>query len=264
MPAGAGYLGAFGEAAPAARATVLPNPIHDSLRAVRERMLAARRRAGRQLETIELVAVTKYAPDAVCAQLSALGQVDLGESRAQAFVPRAEACARRGLSLRWHFIGRLQRNKARQVVRAADVIHSIDSDRLLAAVGRVALEEGRRPEVYVEVDFTGTEARAGYREADVPAAVERALEQDGVRLRGLMTLAPAPDPSASAPLEGARRVFERMAALRERLLATAPRLRLSMGMSSDFELAIELGSDLVRVGSLLVGERAAATAEAPA
>jgi pyridoxal phosphate enzyme (YggS family) len=232
----------------------LPKRLHDNLRAVRERIDAACVRAGRPPGCVDLVAVTKYVPAPACADLLALGQLDLGESRAQALAPKAAWCAERGLDVRWHFIGHLQRNKARAVVRVAHQIHSVDSARLLEALERVAAEEQRRPGVYLEVDFTAAARRTGLAPQEAERLVARAAPLEHVELLGLMTMAPPPDERASDPLGPAREVFGRLAEMRQRIDPAhfpAGRCRLSMGMTSDLEAAVEAGADVVRVGSAL-------------
>jgi hypothetical protein len=232
----------------------LPKRLHDNLRAVCGRIDAACARAGRPGGSVRLVAVTKSVAAPICGELAALGQVDLGESRAQALGPKVDWCAQRGLDVRWHFLGHLQRNKARAVVRVADQIHSVDSARLLETVERVACEERRRPRIYLEVDFTGKSGRTGLAPEQAERLVERAAALEHVALAGLMTMAPLPDEAAVDPLEPAREVFARLAELRRRLDPghfADGRCLLSMGMSSDYEVAVEAGADLVRVGTLL-------------
>jgi pyridoxal phosphate enzyme (YggS family) len=231
----------------------LHDRLHDNLRRVRERIEAACARAGRPTGAVRLVAVTKSAPPEACVALAELGQVDLGESRAQALAVKARHCAERRLEVRWHFLGHLQRNKARDVVRTAGEIHSVDSLRLVEALERVAAEEGRRPRVFLEVDFTASAERTG---ADAGAIAElsaAAAAAPHLRLAGLMTMAPMPQGS-DADVGAARGVFARLAELAAELPAERferGRAELSMGMSSDFEAAIEEGADVVRVGSLL-------------
>ena len=232
----------------------LPDRLHDNLRRVRERIESACARAGRPAGSVRLVAVTKTAPPETCAALAELGQVDLGENRAQSLELKAKSCAERGLDIRWHFLGHLQRNKAREVVRAADEIHSVDSLRLIETLDRLAGEERTRPRVYLEVDFTDSAARTGL---DPESAVElcaAAAAAPNLRLAGLMTMAPVPDESDSER-RVASAAFERLAELAGRIPPERfelGRAQLSMGMSSDFEAAIEAGADVVRVGSLLL------------
>jgi len=253
-----GYLRRIRAAAPSTPSVpalpTLAARLQDNLSTVRARIDAAATRAGRSPGSVRLVAVTKQVDAATCGQLAALGQHDLGESRAQALGPKAAWCAAHGVAVRWHFLGHLQRNKVRAVVCCAEEIHSIDSLRLLEAVERVAAEEGRRPRVYLEVDFTSIDERTGLRADDVPALVAAARAMEHVELAGLMTMAPPPAERAADPLAAARAAFTGLAELRERLPGEAfvgGQAALSMGMSSDFELAVECGADVVRVGTLL-------------
>jgi pyridoxal phosphate enzyme (YggS family) len=229
----------------------LPDRLHDNLRRVRERIDAACERAGRPAGSVRLVAVTKSAPAEACAALAELGQTDLGENRAQSLAAKARHCAERGLEVRWHFLGHLQRNKARDVVRTAEEIHSVDSLRLVEALERIAAEERRRPRIYLEVDFTHSAARTGL---DADAAVElsaAAAAAPHLRLAGLMTMAPIPDAGECGAASAA---FAQLAELAGRIPPERferGRAELSMGMSSDFEQAIEAGADVVRVGTLL-------------
>jgi pyridoxal phosphate enzyme (YggS family) len=225
-----------------------------NLQAVRARIAAACERAGRAPDEVRLLAVTKKVRPEVAAALAALGQSDLGESRVQELERKADWFTAHGAGARWHLIGHLQRNKARKAVQRADVIHSIDSLRLLEAVDRVAGEEGRRPEIYLEVKLAGGEARTAMRPEELGAAARRAAELAHVVPAGLMTMAPPPE---GADQEVARRVFRRLRELRDELageLAGAfagGRIELSMGMSADLEAAVLEGADVVRVGTAL-------------
>jgi pyridoxal phosphate enzyme (YggS family) len=163
-------------------------------------------------------------------------------------------------------VGHLQANKARRVVRLAEVVHSVDSLALLERVGRIAEEEGRTPEVYLQVALTGEAVKHGFEPADLPAAVARAADLSHVKLAGLMAMGPLED----APGAATRAVFRQAAALardleREPSLARAfddGRCHLSMGMSNDLEIAIEEGSDLLRIGSALFQDTPLAGREA--
>lgn len=225
--------------------------LRSNLAAVRARIERACRASGRRPEDVRLLPVTKYVGADVAAALVELGELELGESRVQELGRKAAELAGRGLAVRWHLIGPLQRNKVRAAVRAADVFHSVDRGSLIDALERAAGEEGRRPEVLLEVDFTGDPGRAGLAPSEVAAAVERAAAAPHLRLAGLMTLAPRA--SAEDP-EAARGAFRGLARLATDLPARAfagGRARLSMGMSHDLEVAVEEGADLVRVGSAL-------------
>ncbi|MGW8647260.1 YggS family pyridoxal phosphate-dependent enzyme [Micromonospora chalcea] len=224
---------------------------------VRARIADACAAAGRQRDAVTLVAVTKTYPASDVVALAALGVTDVGENRDQEAAPKAEAVADAGAAPRWHFIGQLQRNKARSVVRYADVVQSVDSVRLAAALDAAAGAVRDRPlDVLVQVSIDGDPARGGalpgaadpQRGLDpVAAAVAGA---DGLRLAGLMAVAPLgwePD-----------RAFARLAEVAAALRADHPgATELSAGMSGDLESAIGHGATHVRVGSALLGMRPA-------
>jgi len=225
--------------------------------AVRRRIDAAAARAGRAAGEVALLAVTKEVGPEVAAALAALGQADLGESRADELERKATALRARGLAPRWHFVGHLQRNKARRVVRVADEVHSVDDPELLAALARVAAEEGRRPRVWLQVKLWPEPAKSGFAPGEVRAAVLAARSLPSLELAGVMAIAPLLPPGAAEP--AAREVFGSLAALARELSRdpetarafTGGRARTSMGMSGDLEVAVEQGSDLVRVGGAL-------------
>ncbi|WP_431943672.1 YggS family pyridoxal phosphate-dependent enzyme [Micromonospora marina] len=224
---------------------------------VRARIADACAAAGRQRDEVTLVAVTKTYPAADVVALAGLGVTDVGENRDQEAAPKAEAVADAGAAPRWHFIGQLQRNKARSVVRYADVVQSVDSVRLAAALDAAAGAVRDRPlDVLVQVSIDGDPARGGALpgSADpqrglgpVAAAVAGA---DGLRLAGLMAVAPLgwePD-----------RAFARLAEVAAALRADHPGATvLSAGMSGDLESAVGHGATHVRVGSALLGMRPA-------
>jgi pyridoxal phosphate enzyme (YggS family) len=226
---------------------------------VRARIRAAALAAGRPDADVRLIAVTKsVAPRVALALARAMtaqgaGASDLGESRLPSLEAKVAAFRSAGVVARWHFIGHLQRNKARRVARLADEIHAVDTDALLATLARIADEDGgARPGLYLQVKLTAEAAKHGLAPADVPDVVSRARAR-GQHLRGLMTMAPL----AGGP-DAARPVFERLAALAADLVAAGlgaafdgGRPRLSMGMSGDLEAAIAAGADDVRVGPAL-------------
>lgn len=229
--------------------TLLQSPLQVNLRRVLDRIERAARASGRAPDPIALLPVTKSVPADVAAALVALGRHELAENRADALEEKARSLAARGLEVRWHFIGHLQRNKVRRVVRVADVVHSVDSIRLLETLDRVSGEEDRRPDVFLQVDLTGEATKHGLPRGEVEAAVRRAGELTHVRLVGLMGMGPLEGPSGP--------VFSELAELGRSLEARCPqsfadgRCLLSMGMSDDLEEAVEAGSHLVRVGSAL-------------
>ena len=217
--------------------------IIERLSTVRARIASACERAGRDPAAVTLVAVTKTHPVELVREAIEAGLSDLGENRAQEFVPKAEAAAEQGLTPNWHFIGHLQRNKVRQVLPHAAVLHSVDSERLIAEIERRATRPLR---CYLEVNVSGEPSKGGVAPDALPSLLRAAADAANVEVAGLMTVAPlAPDP------EQVRPVFARL-----RELARAHGLAgLSMGMTDDYAVAIEEGATVVRVGRAIFGER---------
>jgi pyridoxal phosphate enzyme (YggS family) len=222
------------------------------LAAIRSRIASAALRSGRLPQAVRLLAVSKtFGADAVRAAHAA-GQVDFGENRVQeALAKRAETA---DLPLRWHLIGPLQSNKANKVPGAFAGIQSVHSLDLLERLSRAAAAAGLVLPVLVQVDLAHETTKSGLDQADLRPLLARASDLPGVRVEGLMLLPPFSD-----DLEQVRPWFRRLRALRDTLLAEgtpAEQLReLSMGMSHDFEVAIEEGATIVRVGSALFGSR---------
>jgi pyridoxal phosphate enzyme (YggS family) len=226
--------------------------ISENIAAVRQRIAAAAAAAGRDPQSVRLLAVSKtFSADHVRAAYAA-GQRDFGENKVQEALQKVEATAE--LSIRWHLIGHLQSNKARRAASAFAAIHAIDSVDLLRRVDQAAAEAGAAPDLYVQVDLAGEETKFGAPEAEVPGIVRAALECRAARLRGLMLLPPWFDDA-----EQARPYFRRLRLLRDRLVEDGMPLSrlgdLSMGMSHDFEVAIQEGATLVRVGTAIFGKR---------
>ena len=230
--------------------------IEDRFEALNERIEAAARRAGRDPSEIELIVVTKSAIPQDVASVIRAGAVALGENRLQDASVRmnspdvADAIAGRGV--RWHFIGHLQRNKAKGVVERFDRIDSIDSLRIARSVSQRAIERGRVVPILVEINAAREASKYGLPIDDLDMLTETISEMDGmegIAVRGVMTI---------GPLAGGRsrlqESFKEMAELRSELGARLPATdfsTLSMGMSGDFELAIEYGSTEVRIGRAL-------------
>jgi hypothetical protein len=218
-----------------------------NLRDVRHRIAAAADRSGRAAEAVRLVAVTKSAPDNLVRTLIDAGQKDLGENRAQQL--RDRAAEMEGLGIRWHMIGRLQRNKVKYVVPTAAMIHSVDSLALAEAISRRALAEGCCAACLLEIN-SGEEQKGGVPPDEAPALVAAAAALAAIDLVGLMTMAPL----AENP-ETVRPAFARLRDLRDRLNRGAglphPLRELSMGMTQDYEVAIEEGATIVRIGTAL-------------
>ena len=218
--------------------------------AVRRRIAAACVRAGRAEADVRLVAVTKYADAEAVRELLSLGHRDLGEGRPQQLVERAGTFA--GSGVRWHLIGPLQRNKARRTLPAATLIHSADDVRLLESLDRLAGELGLRPRVLVEVNVAEEPTKQGFEPDDLRDCWPAVAAMTRLDVAGLMTMAPSSDDP-----ESVRPVFRGLRELRDELAAAGPfpLPDLSMGMTGDFEVAIEEGATLVRIGSAIFGEQ---------
>ncbi|GAB1646024.1 YggS family pyridoxal phosphate-dependent enzyme [Krasilnikovia sp. MM14-A1259] len=223
--------------------------------AVLERIARACTAAGRDPAEVTLVAVTKTYPASDVLLLAELGITDVGENRDQEAAPKAAALAAAGAHVRWHFVGQLQRNKARSVARYADVVESVDSIRLAAALDRAAADTRTAPvDVLVQISVDGDPARGGaVDEADDPdhdlwRVAGAVAAADSLRLAGVMAVAPRdwePD-----------RAFATLAALSARLAERYPGATVvSAGMSGDLEAAVRHGATHVRIGSSLLGMR---------
>jgi pyridoxal phosphate enzyme (YggS family) len=219
----------------------------DALAAVRGRIAAAARRAGRAPEEVRLVGVSKTVPLERVVAMAEAGLEDLGENHAAEMHRKAEALP----NVRWHFLGKLQRGTVRHVADVASVVHSGEPGGALDALARRVETDGRTLDVLAQVDFTGE--RQGVEPGALEAFAERLQGMAGLRPVGLMTL-----PPLTATPEEARPYFARLRALRDDLSGRWPGLvELSMGMSGDYEVAVEEGATMVRVGTALFGRRPA-------
>ena len=223
-----------------------------SLPEIRDRISDAAGRSGRGLTDVTLVAVTKAHPiEAVQAALSH-GLFDLGENRTEELEWK-RAAVEEGRA-QWHMIGHVQRRKAPRLVGVADLVHSIDSVRLAERLSNAAVEAGKVVSVLVQVNTSGEESKGGFRGDGLKDEVRRVLDLPGLEIRGLMTMAPLTDDEALL-----RRTFEGVRMLHEELRAFGGYCgeHLSMGMTNDFEIAIEEGSTMIRIGTALFGKRMA-------
>lgn len=223
--------------------------IAEQVEHVRERIAGACERSGRHPDEVRLLAVSKtHGPERV-EEAREAGLTLFGENRvqeAQAKIPRCPP------GIEWHLIGHLQRNKARLAVHLFDTIHSLDSERIIDAVAQAAEAEGKRLPVLLEVNVSGEAAKFGWSPDDVPGAIEQVNHSSCLELQGLMTMPPiAEDP------EKVRGYFTGLRNLRDRWEQETgtPLPELSMGMSHDFEVAVEEGATIVRLGSVLFGRR---------
>jgi len=213
--------------------------IRDDLQSVERRIAQACARAGRRRDEVTLVAVSKTKPAEMIDEAIAAGVTEVGENRVQE--ARDKKPLVRGRA-RWHLIGHLQSNKAKDAVRLFDVIQTIDGTDLAEKVARAAASAGKVQEVLIEVNIGNEPQKSGAAPADAGALADSVRKLDALRLRGLMAIPPA---------EGARRSFGELRALRDRLGLED----LSMGTTDDFETAIEEGATIIRVGRAIFGER---------
>ncbi|HSO89711.1 MAG TPA: YggS family pyridoxal phosphate-dependent enzyme [Arthrobacter sp.] len=229
--------------------------LRERLAAVRQRIDSAVAAAGRQERPPRLIVVTKFHPADDVRRLAALGITDVGENRDQEAAEKAAALG--GLGLRWHFIGQLQSNKAKSVVKYAHAVHSVDRPQLAAALAKAMAAEqdrtGRAPlDCFIQVSLDGDAGghRGGALPADVPALAEHLAGAEGLRLAGVMAVAPfGADPVPA---------FEKLAELSARLTAVHPGATgISAGMSQDLEQAVRFGATHLRVGSDILGPRPA-------
>ncbi len=226
----------------------LVTQIAENLAEVRRRIAEAAVRSGRGAEDVSLVAVTKYVSVVEVRALVEAGCSLLGENRPQELWQKAEAL--RELPVRWHLVGHLQRNKVRRTLPLVEMIESADSPRLVAAIDRIASELSRRVPLLLEVNVSGEPAKHGFDPAALEACLEELAGYGNVEVRGLMCMA-----GLEGGPEAARGEFARLRQLRDRLRKRSPEGialdELSMGMSGDYEAAIEEGATIVRIGSAL-------------
>jgi pyridoxal phosphate enzyme (YggS family) len=223
--------------------------VGENLERVRAQIAEAAKKSDRSADDLELVAISKtHEAEKVRAAFDA-GQQLFGESRVQearAKIPLLPSAAR------WHFVGRLQKNKIRHALPLFEIFHSVDSVDLARDMNRIADEEGLRPRVLLEVNVAGEGSKIGFAPDALRGAMERLLELPRLTIEGLMTIPPlAPE------AEGSRKYFIELRQLRDQFAAEfrVPLAHLSMGMSGDFLVAIEEGATLVRVGTAIFGQR---------
>ena len=228
----------------------LESVLRERLAAIEQRIVAACRRANRAREAVTLVAVTKKVSPEVAALLPNLGVLDLGESRPQELWRKATLLPK---IVRWHLIGHLQRNKIERTLPLVQCMHSVDSERLLKAVEDDLLGRSARLDVLIEVNASGEASKQGMPPPDLLALLPTLATLQNVHVRGLMTMAVyEEDPERCRPTFTLLR--ELRAKMRSQIDPRHPLDQLSMGMSNDFEIAIEEGATLIRLGSVLFEE----------
>ena len=217
-----------------------------NLERVRERIARAAAEAGRNPGEVKLIAVSKGRSVGLIMEAARAGQTVFGENRAQELRDKLELVDR---ELEWHFIGHLQRNKVNMVVGKAVLIHSLDSERLAEAVDGRARDLGISQEVLLQVNVSREESKHGMEETEVSGLLDKTLTLPGLKVRGLMTIAPLLDDR-----EEARPYFRGLRELRDGLAEKYPLADLgvlSMGMTQDFEVAVEEGANMVRIGTAI-------------
>ena len=234
------------------QSAIMPETIADRIKAIRGRIDAAARRCGRNPNDVRLVAVGKTKPAAMLSEAAAAGATVIGENYIQEAREKFDALI--DLPIQWHFIGHLQSNKAKYAVRIFDLIHTVDSEKLAREIDKQAAKAGKKQKVLVQVNISGESTKSGTSRNDAFELVEAVSTMPNLELKGLMTMPPFFD----AP-ERARPFFAALRSLRDDILKTyGDRLdlgELSMGMTGDFEVAVEEGATLVRIGTALFGAR---------
>lgn len=228
-----------------------PSDLPARVAAVRDRIATAARAAGRDPASVRLVAVTKTHPPEVAAAALAAGLTDLGENRTGELVRKAATVP----GARWHLVGRLQRNKVRDVVGHGWLLHGVDRRSLVDAIAARATALGTVQDVLIQVNVGADPAKGGCDLADLEDLVTYAAARPGLRVRGLMTVPPLPPPGVD-PDAAAGPVFDRLRRARDDLRERFPEVEeLSMGMSDDLGAAVRAGATMVRIGTALFGPR---------
>ena len=225
--------------------------VKENLRAVEERVEEACRRAGRSREEVTLIAVSKTKPTSAIREVMEAGVVDFGENKVQEMCRKIEEIKE---PLHWHLIGHLQRNKVKYVVDKAYLIHSVDSLRLAEEIEKEAAKRNLVCPILVEINIGEEESKSGIRKEEAVALVKQIAALPHVKIKGLMCVPPVTeDPEESRPY------FRQLSSLRKEIqameLSGVEMKELSMGMTGDFEVAIEEGATFVRVGTAIFGAR---------
>ena len=225
--------------------------IADNFRTITDRIASAAKRAGRDPSSVRLIVVTKTVDVESIRQAVAAGASVLGENRVQ---EAREKIEKLGNSLRWHLIGHLQTNKAKYAVKLFELIHSVDNLELAKELDRQAAKTGKVQNVLIEVNIAGESAKAGIAIQEVTALVRNAAKLKNISIKGLMTMPPySEDPEDSRPYF--RKLQEMAETIKKENIPAVTMNELSMGMSGDYEVAIEEGATMVRVGTAIFGNR---------
>jgi len=225
--------------------------VRENFLRVQDRVTTAARRVGRDVHSIQIVAISKTKPTMLISEAINAGVTDVGENRVQEAKRKYDQI---NGSVKWHLVGHLQTNKVKQALQIFDLIHSVDSLRLLAEIAHRSVQLNHRPEVLVEVNTSGEQSKNGLKPEEVLNFMEAALDYTHVRIKGLMTIGRfLPQP------EDVRPSFAMLRQLQEKINQQQyPHVEmrcLSMGMTNDFEIAIEEGANIVRIGNAIFGQR---------
>lgn len=229
--------------------------VAENLNILKERVREAAERVGRKPQEIEIVAVTKQVPVPRIREAVDLGLTSIGENRAQELLEKFKELGQEtaGTRISWHFVGHLQTNKVKQIIHFTDLIHSLDRLNLAEEIDKRAQQIGKIQSVLVQVNVAGEKGKFGIFPADVVSFIGEVKRFSSLKIEGLMTMAPF-----FTEKELARPIFRKLRELFEKLKQQYPDLPLrylSMGMTNDFEVAIEEGSNMIRIGTAIFGRR---------
>jgi len=225
--------------------------IAENLKTVLDRIAAAARRAGRDPSSVKLVVVTKTVDPERISEAVAAGATILGENRVQEAKEKIETLGR---VARWHLIGTLQKNKAKYAVKLFDLIHSVDSLALAREIDKQASKIGKIQDILIEVNIAGEESKSGVVFKDTPALIREAATLKKISIKGVMTMPPFSD-NAEDSRPYFKKLGEMTRVIAQENIPNVSMKELSMGMSGDFEVAVEEGATMVRVGTAIFGER---------
>jgi len=221
----------------------LEESLEKNLKDIRLRINSAAIKSGREADSVTLLAVSKKQPSPKIQKLAELGQKDFGENYVQELLLRFELFP----SLRWHYIGQLQRNKCKYIVGKVTLIHSVDRGELASEISKIAAKDNLTQDVLIQVNLGSEESKGGVEPHSAQQLVGEIREMKNIRVRGLMALPPLMDDP-----EDSRKFFRKLRIMRDELL---PGGEISMGTSHDFEVAVEEGATIVRLGTSLFGNR---------
>lgn len=225
--------------------------ISDNLSEVRRRIEAACRRSGRDVSEVTLIAVSKTKPLEDLMEAYQAGARDFGENKVQEILDKAPAMPE---DARFHMIGHLQRNKVKQVLPYAVLIHSVDSVRLAEQIEQEAAKENRSVDILLEVNVAGEESKFGFAPGEVMDAIDRICAFSHIHIRGLMTIAPfVDDPEENRPIF--KKLYQLSVDIKKKNIDNVTMSVLSMGMTGDYQVAVEEGATMIRVGTGIFGAR---------